>query len=128
MEYRSVKEDELVLQRCENQSCAENNSEGFIRTAELVCLDPSICSSVLGCSPPIFVCTSCAELLNSKCSSLFVEVVRSIGNISDLCENQDCQSKSKAGKHFCFSSDCTRRNKRKPMQLCNTCNERSASF
>ncbi|XP_065069505.1 protein unc-79 homolog [Rhopilema esculentum] len=123
MEYRSVKEDELVLQRCENQSCAENNSEGFIRTAELVCLDPSICSSVLGCSPPIFLCTSCAELLNSKCSSLFVEVVRSIGNISDLCENQDCQSKPKAGKHFCFSSECTRRNKRKPMRICNTCNE-----
>ena len=123
-EYRLSKQQNIILARCNNPACAESSDNGSIRTADLVCLDPNICSAIQGSPPPCFLCGYCAEILNTGGSSLFVEIVRSIGNIAEVCENPDCTSTSKAGMHFCFSAECTKRNRRKPMRLCTACNER----
>ena len=122
-DYRFSKQN-IILERCNNPTCAEKNDSGTIRTADLVCLDPNICSVIQGSPPPCFLCGFCAEILNPRGSSLFVDIVRPIGNIAELCENPDCVSSSKAGMHFCFSTECIKKNRRKPMRLCNSCNER----
>eukprot|EP00794_Sanderia_malayensis_P019917 gene19917-21865_t len=116
-------EDQIAFNRCESTSCAQNSVDGFINTADVICLDPKICCIEHDAPPPLYLCSSCSIRLNTNGSSLFVNVLRSIGNIPEQCENPDCYSNRRSGLHFCFSKECATRNRRKPMRLCHDCNE-----
>jgi hypothetical protein len=96
---------------CQHALCAEKG-RSIRRT-----YDPLVCAKYGDTAPPLDVCRSCADSMETTQHVYFVCQPMSASN-SPLCQNKACESSNRIAVGTCFAEDCIRSHQHVPLRLC----------
>lgn len=94
---------------CQNIDCTVPRKN----TPTSICLDASYAAAQCSSSPPVFICTECAELATHDIpeESLLVKIIQPMGKMRTTCETKECKGQGKPCSVMCFSYECVKDNR-----------------
>ncbi|KAE9556072.1 hypothetical protein FO519_000706 [Halicephalobus sp. NKZ332] len=97
---------------CESGSCTNS--------AVKLTYDPLVCVNVGNTAPPMRLCKSCADDVQSDQPTYFICQPMPASN-STVCQNKACESSNRFAVGTCFAEDCIRSHQHVPLRLCFEC-------
>ncbi|XP_067032005.1 protein unc-79 homolog isoform X2 [Acropora muricata] len=109
-------------QSCQNLECAVPRKN----TPTSICLEASYAAAKCASAPPVFICEKCAEMAAPDIpeETLLIKIIQPMGKMRTTCETKECKGQGKPCSAMCFSYECVRDNRLRPLTMCQECHVR----
>uniref|UniRef100_A0A1I7SQ44 Uncoordinated protein 79 n=2 Tax=Bursaphelenchus xylophilus TaxID=6326 RepID=A0A1I7SQ44_BURXY len=99
---------------CQHINCADKSP------AMKRIYDPVLCAKMGDSAPPMFLCKSCADDIETEDPVRYISQPMPASN-STICQNKGCESANRVAIGTCFHDDCIRSHGFVPLRLCQEC-------
>ncbi|KAI6201724.1 Uncoordinated protein 79 [Aphelenchoides besseyi] len=99
---------------CQNINCTEKGPS--VKRS----YDPAQSAKMADTVPPMSLCKSCADDMESSEPIFFICQPMPASN-STVCQNKGCESSNRIAMGTCFDEDCIRSHQHVPLRLCQEC-------